>query len=73
MLELLDYYAAGWPYLFIGLLELVIVTYVYGLNNFIADLHHIFGFNPGLYIKTHFMFVYYTLAPAIISVRRHHC
>ena len=32
LLELLDYYAAGWPYLFIGLSEFVIISHIYGIQ-----------------------------------------
>jgi len=39
LLDLLDYYAASWPYLFIGLMELVIVSYIYGYDNYVDDLY----------------------------------
>merc|ERR1719186_1008388 len=39
LLDLLDYYAASWPYLFIGLMELVIVSYIYGYDNYVNDLY----------------------------------
>ena len=32
LLEFLDYYAAGWPYLFIGLSEFIIIVYFYGIQ-----------------------------------------
>eukprot|EP00088_Acartia_fossae_P029786 TRINITY_DN3067_c0_g1_i4.p1 TRINITY_DN3067_c0_g1~~TRINITY_DN3067_c0_g1_i4.p1 ORF type:complete len:711 (+),score=155.03 TRINITY_DN3067_c0_g1_i4:47-2179(+) len=38
LLDLLDNYAAVWPYLFIGFTELVLVSYVYGYNTFIDDI-----------------------------------
>ena len=38
LLDLLDTYAANWPYLFIGLCELCIVSYVYGYTNYIDDI-----------------------------------
>ena len=68
LLDLLDYYAAGWPYLFIGFTELIIISYVYGIQNFLDDLYHIMKFNPGMWCKTHFMFIYLTLSPFIIFV-----
>lgn len=64
----LDYYAAGWPYLFIGFTELIIISHVYGIQNFLDDLYHIMKFNPGLKSKVHFMFLYMTLSPLIIFV-----
>jgi SNF family Na+-dependent transporter len=72
LLDLLDYYAAGWPYLFIGLTELVIVSYVYGIQNFLDDLYHICKFNPGMWGKAHFMVLYMTLSPLIIFVSQNH-
>lgn len=73
LLDLLDFYAAGWPYLFIGFCELIIVSYVYGIQNFLDDLYQMCKFNPGLVGKTNFMFIYMTLAPLIIGVRRRDC
>lgn len=68
LLDLLDYYAAGWPYLFIGLTELIIVCYVYGIQNYMDDLYHIMRFSPGLWAKSHFCFIYMSLSPIIIFV-----
>lgn len=45
LLDLLDYYAASWPYLFIGLMELVIVSYVYGYDNYVDDLYEMTRFS----------------------------
>merc|ERR1712062_606979 len=36
LLDLLDYYAAGWPYLFIGFTELIIIGHVYGIANVVG-------------------------------------
>lgn len=68
LLDLLDYYAAGWPYLFIGLTELIIVSYVYGINNYLADLKHMVGFDPQDWLKYPFLFVYMFLSPLIILI-----
>jgi len=68
LLDLLDYYAAGWPYLFIGLTELFIFGYIYGIENYFADLKHIMNFNPGLWLKSHLIFLYMTLSPFLILV-----
>jgi len=69
LLDLLDYYAAVLPYLFIGCTELIIISYVYGIQNFLDDLYHICKFNPGLWGKAHFMSLYMTVSPVIILVR----
>ena len=47
LVDLFDYYAAGWPYLFIGLCELIIVSYIYGIETFCDDLYHMVKFRPG--------------------------
>jgi len=64
----MDYYAAGWPYLFIGLCEVIIIAYVYGLERWLVDIEEMVNFKPGLWFKTHFHFVYYTLSPGILIV-----
>merc|ERR1711936_140759 len=53
LLDLLDYYAAGWPYLFIGFTELIIIGHVYGIENFVDDLYAITKLNPGMWGKSH--------------------
>lgn len=68
LLDLLDYYAAGWPYLFIGLTELIIIGYVYGVETFFGDLKHIMGLNLGQWAKSHVIFLYMTLSPFLIFV-----
>ena len=67
-MDLLDYYAAGWPYLFIGLCELIIISYIYGIETFCEDLFHMVKFRPGLWLKTHFNLLYMTVSPLIILV-----
>jgi hypothetical protein len=68
LVDLFDYYAAGWPYLFIGFCELIIVSYIYGIETFCDDLYHMVKFRPGLWLKTHFNFIYLTVSPLIIFV-----
>ena len=67
-MDLLDYYAAGWPYLFIGLCEFIIIGYVYGVQNYFDDLYHMTKLNPGMWGKSHLVFLYMTLSPLIIFV-----
>lgn len=68
LLDLLDYYAASWPYLFIGLCELIIIVHIYGLDNFFDDVYSMAKFNMGPWTKTNVSFIYMTLAPALIGV-----
>lgn len=68
LLDLLDYYAASWPYLFIGLMELIIISYIYGYSNYIDDLYEITG-NKILYTLKKPMAVFYCfLSPLIIFI-----
>ena len=64
----MDYYAAGWPYLFIGFTELIIIGHVYGIENFVDDLYAITRVEFNQWMRTHFYFIYQTLSPAIIGV-----
>jgi len=68
LLDLLDYYSATWPYLFIGLSELVIISYVYGYSNYIDDLVEITKSTWLYKIKPVLGVFYCFLSPAIISV-----
>merc|ERR1712001_148291 len=68
LLDLLDYYAAGWPYLFIGFCELIIISHVYGIENFVDDIRSITGVGFNQWMRTHFYFICQTLSPLIIGV-----
>jgi len=79
LLDLLDYYAAGWPYLFIGLTELVIIGHIYGIENFFNDISSMVPKNVGSWVKknlpsihfslqTNIYFIYMTMSPLIIGV-----
>ena len=78
-MDLLDYYAAGWPYLFIGLTELVIIGHIYGIENFFNDISSMVPKNVGSWVKknlpsihfslqTNIYFIYMTMSPLIIGV-----
>lgn len=68
LLEVMDAYAAGWPYLFIGLLECLVVSYVYGAGRFMDDLKEMTGWNPNQWVRSHLIVVLMTLAPVVITV-----
>lgn len=67
ILELMDNYAAGWPYLLIGLLECLIVSYVYGIENFLDDVRNMTGWEPGRWTRTHLMASIMTITPVLIG------
>ncbi|XP_037086841.1 sodium-dependent proline transporter-like [Pollicipes pollicipes] len=68
ILDLLDYYAAGWPYLVIGLTELLAMYWLYGIRNYYRDLLAIQGFSPGMRLKAHLTAIYGTVSPLLVGV-----
>eukprot|EP00095_Tigriopus_kingsejongensis_P005521 maker-scaffold282_size228295-snap-gene-0.14 protein:Tk05521 transcript:maker-scaffold282_size228295-snap-gene-0.14-mRNA-1 annotation:"sodium- and chloride-dependent glycine transporter 2-like" len=66
LVDLLDYYGAGWAFLFIALMELIIVSYVYGLRRFFRDLEEMFDFKPNLWMQGHMAVMFSTVSPLII-------
>ncbi|XP_023341674.1 sodium-dependent proline transporter [Eurytemora carolleeae] len=68
VLNLLDYYAATWPYLFIGFAELMIISYVYGFNQYIEDLVEMTGASWLQKAKPFLGFFYCFLSPLVIIV-----
>jgi len=68
IIDLLDNYAAGWPYLFIGFCELVAMYWVYGVKNFYRDLMTIQGFNPGMRFISHLTVLYGSISPLLVGV-----
>ena len=69
-MDLLDNYAAGWPYLFIGLAELLAMYWMYGIRNYYRDLTNIMGFSPGFRLKAHITAIYGTVSPLLVGVSR---
>ncbi|XP_052782178.1 sodium-dependent proline transporter-like [Mya arenaria] len=55
ILQILDYYVAGWSLLFIGLTEVLAVTYVYGCRRFCDDIELMIGRPPALFWKVTWM------------------
>jgi len=68
LLDLLDTYAAVWPYLFIGMVELCIIAYVYGYSNFIDDIYEMTGSKIIYKLKKPMMVFYCGLSPLAIGV-----
>ena len=69
----MDNYAAGWPYLFIGLSELLGMYWMYGIKNYYRDLRTLMGFNPGFKLKSHITVIYGTVSPVLVAVSRTIC
>ena len=68
-MDLMDNYSAGWPYLFIGLTELLGMYWLYGVTNYYRDLAALVGFNPGFRLRAHITTVYGTVSPLLVAVR----
>ncbi|XP_067130838.1 sodium- and chloride-dependent GABA transporter 1-like [Centruroides vittatus] len=68
ILEIMDAYAAGWPYLFIGLVECIIVGYIYGINNFLSDIKHMVDWVPNWWVKSHLTVTLVTISPTLIAL-----
>ena len=68
-MDFLDFYAAGWPLMVLGLAEFVLVAGAYGVGNFLRDLNHMVGFDPGEWSKSHFVCLFSTVSPLLLMVR----
>ena len=68
LLDLLDDYAAGWPYLFIGFTELIIISHIYGIQNFFDDVYSIVKFNNDGWLNKVIKFIYMFVSPVIIGI-----
>eukprot|EP00096_Caligus_rogercresseyi_P013389 TRINITY_DN6047_c0_g1_i2.p1 TRINITY_DN6047_c0_g1~~TRINITY_DN6047_c0_g1_i2.p1 ORF type:complete len:474 (-),score=122.59 TRINITY_DN6047_c0_g1_i2:206-1627(-) len=66
ILDLLDYYAANWTILYIGLLECLIISYVYGIKNFLRDLYAVCKFKLNTFFEAYFITFYSFLTPLLI-------
>ncbi|XP_065313914.1 sodium-dependent proline transporter-like isoform X2 [Gordionus sp. m RMFG-2023] len=51
LFSLMDNYSAGWPLLFIGLIECVIVAYIYGIEKFLKDIEIMIGYRVNIWWK----------------------
>lgn len=68
LLDLLDNYSATWPYLFIGLSEFVLISYIYGYPNFIEDIYEMTGVKMILKLKWPMAVFYQFLSPLAIFI-----
>ncbi|KAG1660677.1 Sodium- and chloride-dependent glycine transporter 2 [Nymphon striatum] len=56
----------GWPKIIIALIEVVIVGYIYGINNFMDDIKEMIDWNPNSWISSHFKVVLMTITPGLL-------
>lgn len=68
LLDLLDYYAASWPFLFIAFMEFIIIVYVYGYSNYIDDLFEMTR-SSIVYRMEKFMSLFYSyISPLVVFI-----
>eukprot|EP00092_Neocalanus_flemingeri_P051838 GFUD01060406.1.p1 GENE.GFUD01060406.1~~GFUD01060406.1.p1 ORF type:complete len:295 (-),score=48.27 GFUD01060406.1:8-892(-) len=68
LLDLLDYYAASWPFLFIVLMEFIIIGFIYGYSNYIDDLFEMTRSRIVNKMKKFLSMFYSFLSPTVIFV-----
>ncbi|CAL1528298.1 unnamed protein product [Lymnaea stagnalis] len=57
LLELVDYSVSGFPLLVVGLIECVVINWVYGFNKFWSDIQMMVGDKPQIYWKVTWKYV----------------
>lgn len=50
-LQLLDHYVGSWSLLVIGLTEVMVINFIYGINRFFSDIEIMQGYRPSLWWK----------------------
>ncbi|CAG2105152.1 unnamed protein product [Medioppia subpectinata] len=68
ILNLMDTYAAGIPCLIVGLFEIFIVAYIYGISNFFQDLKLMTGWMPSDIMRSHIIVMITTCSPIAIAI-----
>ncbi|KAK7506548.1 hypothetical protein BaRGS_00002023, partial [Batillaria attramentaria] len=66
LLDLIDGAELGYPVLFVGLMELVVVVALYGYDNFAEDIRCMVGFRPPFYFKLCWGFISPVLLVGVI-------
>ncbi|XP_070554260.1 sodium- and chloride-dependent glycine transporter 1-like [Ptychodera flava] len=56
VLQLMDWYAAGFSLCFVGLMECIVISYVYGIDKYCDDLEAMVGFRPNIYWRISWKF-----------------
>ncbi len=76
ILNLMDTFAGGWPLIMSSLVEICMVSYVYGIRNFIRDIRLMLGVAPnkfwrfmGYPINLYWTGNWFVVTPVILLVR----
>ena len=71
VLTLIDHYVGGVPLLVVGLLEVIVVPYIYGTNNFVKDNEKMIG-NRTVTWWSFWIVSWTVITPFILLVNFHH-
>lgn len=66
VLQLIDAYAATFSALILGLVEVMFISWHYGVERFLDDIKHMIGYHPKPYLYWKFIWKYFT--PVLIVV-----
>ncbi|BFZ15628.1 hypothetical protein BsWGS_18667 [Bradybaena similaris] len=66
LLDLVDSAVLGFPLLLIGLIEFIVVIYIYGYTKFAGDIKAMVGFSPFIYFKATWIVIAPVLLLAVI-------
>lgn len=68
LFTIMDFFIAGTPVIMVGLIECLIVSHIYGLEQFLEDLNYMTGYEPGPKTKAHLQVALWTIAPFLLSM-----
>ncbi|XP_076327812.1 sodium- and chloride-dependent glycine transporter 2-like isoform X2 [Tachypleus tridentatus] len=59
LFTMLDWYSASWSVLLIGLLECILLSWIYGINRYLNNVKQMIGYRPNIYwlITCYFFFL----------------
>lgn len=66
--NILDYFATGIPVIFIGLMECIVVSHVYGMENYFTDMQYMTGWTPSSKTRSHISVSLWTITPVLLAL-----
>lgn len=66
--NLLDYFATGIPVIFVGLMECIVVSHVYGMENYFSDMRFMTGWTPSSKTQAHVSVSLWTITPVLLAL-----
>ena len=66
--NILDYFATGIPVIFIGFMECVVVSHVYGMENYFNDMKYMTGWTPSSKTRSHISVSLWTISPVLLAL-----